>query len=122
MHSRMPPLSLWYTKESSRSNLLYVLLTAAFAAFFLVFFGHPLSFPLQQSHESSFSFVSIVPPSMKRLRCSSDARICSYENTHYENDSTMDRVLSCHLRSQKIRYTRPDQDSRPAYGMIARML
>src|SRR5258708_10040075 len=50
---------------SSRGTSLHVLLTAAFAAFVLVLFGHGLTFPIHESHESSFPLVSICSPPLR---------------------------------------------------------
>src|SRR5258708_1012592 len=61
----MPLPSLLHTKMSSRGNSLHVLLTAAFAAFVLVLFGHRLTFPIRESHESSFQFASICSPPLR---------------------------------------------------------
>jgi hypothetical protein len=56
-----PAISLAY-QDVWQGNSLHVLLTAAFAAFVLVLFGHRLTFPIHESHESSFQFVSICSP------------------------------------------------------------
>src|SRR5260370_18796932 len=50
---------------SGRGDALHVLLTAAFATFVLVLFGHRLTFPIRESHESSFRFVSICSPPLR---------------------------------------------------------
>ncbi len=51
----------------------HVLLTAAFAAFVLIFFGHRLTFPID-GHGGSFPFIFNLQPFIKRPQWLSDAR------------------------------------------------
>ncbi len=111
------PVVLPGTQEALQGHSL---LTAAFAAFVLVLFGHMIRrvFPIDESHEGSFPLVSMRSPG-KRLPRSLDARIRFQLSTHYKNDTTTARPITSHLHPQMTRYTRRDQGPGPGFGMRA---